>query len=336
MKPFRERNPVTIGLLGFALIATMILAAFRADELPLIGGGDAYYANFSEIGGLRPGDEVRIAGVAAGKVKSYELQGDHVRVEFTIDKGVGFGPESGAAIKVRTLLGAMYLGVTPVGSGQMKTGTTIPVDRTVAPYDVVDAFSDLAETTEAIDIPQLKEALDTLSGIAERTPEEFQGAIRGFSAVSSNLAARDEQINALLVGLKKVTAVLNSRDDELVTLFKDSDVLFRALSERRDSIHNLLVATVKFSVELRGLVKDTRADLKPTLDQLQEVVTVLRKNEASIDEGLRIFGPFLTVFGNALGNGPWFDTYVAGMPPNLGVADQLKDALGDQNPVVTP
>lgn len=330
MKPFRERNPVIIGLLGFALIATMILAAFRADDLPLIGGGDAYYANFSEVGALKPGNEVRIAGVAAGKVKGFELQGDHVRVEFKIDKGVEFGPDSGAAIKVRTLLGAMYLGVTPEGSGQMKKGTTIPVNRTVPPYDVVDAFSDLASTTEAIDIPQLQEALDTLSGIAEKTPEEFQGAIRGVSAVSSNLAARDEQINTLLVSLKKVTAVLNSRDDELVTLFKDSDVLFRALSERRDSIHNLLVGTERFSVELRGLVKDTRADLKPTLDQLQEVVTVLRENEASIDETLRIFDPFLTVFGNALGTGPWFDTYVAGLPPNLGVAPQLKCALNPE------
>ena len=73
--PFRERNPVTIGAVGIALIILLLLAAFRADDLPLIGGGDAYYAEFSESGGLQVNDEVRIAGVRVGKVDSIELDG---------------------------------------------------------------------------------------------------------------------------------------------------------------------------------------------------------------------------------------------------------------------
>ena len=32
MKPFRERNLVVIGLLGFTAIALLLLAAFRADR----------------------------------------------------------------------------------------------------------------------------------------------------------------------------------------------------------------------------------------------------------------------------------------------------------------
>ena len=67
--PFRERNPVIVGAVSLAVIATMILAAFRAQDLPLIGGGDTYYAAFSEAGGLKANDEVRIAGVRVGKVE---------------------------------------------------------------------------------------------------------------------------------------------------------------------------------------------------------------------------------------------------------------------------
>lgn len=310
MKPFRERNAVVIGLIGFASIAVVMLGAFKADQLPIIGGGDTYYANFSEVGGLKSGQEVRIAGVSVGKVKSIDLEGDHVKVKFLLDKGTDFGTQTGAAIKVKTLLGSMYLALTPKGTGQLPHKATIPVSRTVPPYDVVQAFAGLSETTDQIDIPQLSEALDSLSTLTENTPDDFRSAIAGVSKLSRNLAARDGQINTLLLNLKKVTGVLNSRNHELTALFQDSNTLFSAISARRDAIHNLLVSTTKLSDELRGLVTDTRADLKPALAQLQTVTDMLRKNEASIDEALRVMGPFDRVFANALGSGPWFDTYI--------------------------
>lgn len=327
MKPFRERNTVVIGLIGLVLIGAMMLGAFRADRLPIIGSGDVYRANFAEIGALKAGDEVRVAGVSVGKVQDIELDGPKVRVTFKIDKGTDFGTETGAEIRVRTLLGAEYLALTPQGPGQLAKGSTIPLERTVAPYDVVQAFSDLSTTTDQIDIPQLSQALETLGEISTQTPEEFRGAIKGVSDLSRNLAARDDQINTLLVNLKKVSGVLNSRNDELVTLFKDADTLFQAITARRDSIHRLLVSTQTISGELRGLVKDTRSDLLPALQQLETVTTMLRKNEASLDEALRIYPAFTRVFSNALGTGPWFDIYLGGLTSASGLGESLTKQL---------
>jgi phospholipid/cholesterol/gamma-HCH transport system substrate-binding protein len=142
---FRERDPVVVGAVSLAVIAAMILAAFKAGDLPLIGGGNTYYAAFHEAGGLKPNDEVRIAGVRVGKVKKVELQGAHVEVEFQVSSGAGFGSQTGAAIKVKTLLGAMYLALQPRGPGQLPAGSEIPVTRTTSPFDVVDAFSGLAK-----------------------------------------------------------------------------------------------------------------------------------------------------------------------------------------------
>src|SRR3954451_4635987 len=136
-KPFRERNPVIIGAISLAVIAMLILAAFRAQDLPLIGGGDTYTAAFSEAGGLKVDDPVRIAGVRVGKVEKIELEGDHVKVTFRIKTDSEFGTQTGAAIRVGTLLGSMYLALEPAGSDQLDAGKDIPVDRTSSPYDVV-------------------------------------------------------------------------------------------------------------------------------------------------------------------------------------------------------
>ncbi len=304
-----------VGAISLAVVAALILAAFNAQNLPIIGGGDVYYAAFKEAGGLKANDEVRIAGVRVGKVEKVELDGDHVKVTFRIEDPADFGKDTRADIKVKTLLGAMFLALEPAGSGQLSAGSEIPVSRTSSPYDVVKAFSGLAETSDRIDTDQLAQSLTTLADLTRNTPEEFRSALDGVSRLSTNIAAKNDQINTLLGNLQNVSEVLDARDQDIVGLMRDSDVLFRALVKRRDSVHRLLVSTTTLSTELTALVRQSRADLQPALSHLQSVVDVLNKNEDNIDNSLRLMAPFYRVFANTLGNGPWFDTYIQNMPP---------------------
>jgi phospholipid/cholesterol/gamma-HCH transport system substrate-binding protein len=314
-KPFRERNPVVIGAISISVILLMLISAFKAQDLPLIGGGDKYTAAFSEAGGLKVNDEVRIAGVRVGKVESITLDDDHVKVTFRVKTDSAFGTETGAAIKVKTILGAMYLALEPAGNGQLDEDDEIPVERTSSPFDVVKAFSGLAETASDIDTDQLAAGMTTLADLTRNTPEEFRAALSGVSDLSANIAEKNDRINSLLTNLDRVTGVLSDRDQDIIKLMQDSDVLFQALVARRDSVHNLLVATTTLSTELTALVRDTREDLKPALTQLESVVAVLTKNEDNIDNSLRLMAPFYRVFTNTLGTGPWFDTYIQNMPP---------------------
>lgn len=321
MKPFRERNPVVIGAISIAALALLLLGSFRAQDLPLIGGGTTYYAMFDEAAGLKAGNEVRIAGVRVGKVEEVALDDGQVKVAFRIEQDADFGPDSGAAIKVKTLLGAMYLELEPAGQGQLRAGATIPADRTTSPYDVVDAFEGLAArvqtpgTESGIDTDQLAESLNVLADLTRNTPQSFRDALSGLSRLSTNIAARDEQLNSLLVNLRRVSTVLDDRDQDIVALMEDADVLFEALLQRRAQINRLLVSTSELSTELTTLVRQSRADLKPALTQLNETLAILNKNEDNLDNSLRLLAPFYRVFTNTLGTGPWFDTYIENLPP---------------------
>ncbi|MDP3967104.1 MAG: MCE family protein [Nocardioides sp.] len=327
-KPFRERNPVIIGAVSLAAIAALLLAAFRADDLPIIGGGDTYYAAFTEGGGLKANDEVRVAGVRVGKVKSIELDGDQVLAELLIEENVDLGQETGADIKVKTLLGALFVMLVPNGEGQLEKGSVIPVERTTAPYDVVDAFEGLAETSEEIDTDLLAESFDTLATLTQNTPQQFRQALDGVSRLSANIAARDEQLNSLLQSTRKVSGVLADRNEDLLTLFEDGDVLFRALVARRESISNLLDATITLSRELTALVRQSRADLGPALRHLDNVVDTLNRNQDNLDASLRLMAPFYRVFANTLGTGPWFDTYIQNFPPTPNLSDGSPEIPG--------
>ena len=313
--PFRERNPVKVGAVSIAVLALIVLAAFKADSLPLIGGGTTYSADFAEAGGLKAGDAVRIAGVRVGKVSDVGLDKGHVKVDFKVKIDSAFGTRTGAAIKVQTLLGQMFLDLQPAGSGQLAKGSEIPVSRTTSPYDVVKAFSGLADTAGKIDTDQLSSALTTLADLTRTTPKSFQAALTGVAALSKNIAAKDERIGTLLHNLDTVTGVLDQRDQDIVDLMKDSASLFNALEDKKQAIHQLLVSTTTLSKQLTKLVDQSRTDLKPTLASLQTVLDVFTKNDDNLDATLRLMAPFYRDFSQVLGNGPWFDSYIQNLPP---------------------
>ena len=310
MTPFRERNPVVIGAVGLTVIALLILAAFNVQNLPLIGGGTTYSAAFTEAGGIKPGDEVRIAGVKVGQVEDVGLQGDHVRVAFRITGDPRFGTTTGAAIRVKTILGAKYLALQPAGPGRLPPGSEIPLSRTVSAYDVVQAFTDLTQTTEQIDTGRLATAMDTVSAAFQDSPADVKAAIRGLSDLSVTIASRDAALRDLLQHANGVTKVLATRSHQLTTLVNDGDLLFQALDTRSQAIHDLLRNAAALGIQLSGLVTDNRAQLGPALSRLNAVVAMLKRNQTALDRSIALLAPYFRVFTNTLGNGRWFDGYI--------------------------
>ncbi|MFD5124509.1 MCE family protein [Streptomyces sp. NPDC058385] len=310
MTPFRERNPVVIGAVGLTFLALLAVAAFNADSLPLIGDGKTYSAAFSEAGGLKPGDEVRIAGVKVGKVEDVDLDGGHVKVTFKIKGDPEFGTGTGASIRVKTILGAKYLALHPKGPGQLKPGSLIPLKRTVPAYDVVQAFSDLTTTTEKVDTGRLAKALDTLSTTFEDSPAEIRASIKGLSKISRTVASRDKALGELLDHANGVTGVLAEHSEDFSALVKDGDKLFKEISRRRTAIHKLLKSSVALGIELSGLVDDNSKEIGPALKGLNRVVRMLEKNQSSLDRSVKLLAPYVRVFSNTLGNGRWFDSYI--------------------------
>lgn len=322
MIPFRERNPVPIGAAGLGAAALAVLMAFNVQSLPFLGGGDEFTAAFSEAGGLREGDDVRIAGVKIGEVDGLELAGDHVRVEFRVTEPARFGRDTGASVRVKTLLGQKFLSLEPRGPGQLEPGTQIPLERTVPAYDVVEAFSDLAVTNERIDTEQLAEALDTLATEFRNTPEEVRSAVDGLSRLSRTIASRDAELRQLLERSREVTGVLAARDAELSRLIEDANLLLAELERRREDISRLLESTAALAQQVTALVQENRAELRPALEKLRAVLAVLQRNKADLEQALELMAPFTRVFANTLGTGPWFDTYVQNLTPVPGVVPQ--------------
>jgi phospholipid/cholesterol/gamma-HCH transport system substrate-binding protein len=322
MKPFRERNPFIIGAVGLTVLALLVLAAFNADELPIIGGGTTYRADFSESAGLKPKDEVRVAGVKVGKVTDVALEGDHVKVTFMVNDA-WIGDRTTAAIKIKTLLGQKYVALDPQGDQSLNPANAIPRNHTFAPYDVQEAFGGLANTIEQIDTTQLAKSFAVISDTFKDSPADVRGALDGLSRLSHTISSRDDQLAKLLANTNQLTKTLSDRDEQFQKLLSDGNLLLTEVRKRKDAISELLNGTRALSVQLQGLVADNNAQLKPALQQLDRVATILQRNQDNLAKSLQQMVPFYRLFANALGNGRWFDTYICGLlPPAVGPTNQ--------------
>jgi phospholipid/cholesterol/gamma-HCH transport system substrate-binding protein len=319
MAAFSSRNPITIGLVSMAVIAVLLVLAYRVDSLPVIGSGPEYRAQFSEAAGLASGNEVRIAGVKVGKVTGVSLEGTHVLVTFRA-KDADIGNSSSASIQIKTLLGEKYLAVDPSGDRPLDPGTPIPLERTVAPYDVVQAFNKLSDTVSDLDTNQLANSLRTLSETFKDTPGEVKASLQGLSRLSVTISSRNDQLAHLLDNTNKATGLLAARNDDVDSILSDGTKLLDELHNREDAITRLLDGTRRLSEQLHGLIKDNEDQIGPTLDELDQLTDTLQRHEDDIAAGLRRLGPFATVFTNALGNGRWFDSYITGLLPEATTA----------------
>lgn len=329
-KPFSARNPTPIGAIGLVLILGLLWAAFNASSLPIIGSGTTYSAYFTEDANLRPNDVVLIAGVKAGTVESTSLEGDKVKVSFKI-KNAFIGNESRLQIKLKTLLGAKYLAIDSTGPSDQDPGKTIPLSRTASLFDVYPAFTELTRKIDSIDTGQLAKAFTTLAATFKNTPKSVRVVITGLSRISDTIASRDEALRTLLARANQVTGVLAARDRDLQKIFTNGGLLLDELNARRDAIHSLLINTTTLSLQLEGLVHDNQKTIGPLLTSLDKILTLLNRNQETLDRGLALLGPFYRVFNNSIGNGRWFDNYIC----NFSVAGILSQSSTSESPAGT-
>jgi phospholipid/cholesterol/gamma-HCH transport system substrate-binding protein len=313
IKPLGRRSPLVIGVMGSAIVACVTVAAFQYDKLPFVKNTNDYAAYFSEAGGIKPGNSVRVSGMGVGRVSDIRLEGTQVRVGFTVRKTIELGDRTEAAIKTETVLGSKMLELTSRGEGRLSG--PIPLARTHSPYDLPDALGDLTTTISGLDTVQLSSALTTLANTFKETPADLRPALQGVARFSETLNNRDSQLRNLLGNANKVSGVLGKRSKQIAGLVADSNALLAALLDERDSLDALMNNLTAVSHQISGLVNDNRTQLKPALDKLNGVLEILDSRKEDIQKTLPKFKRYAMSFGECLGSGPFFKAYVANLIP---------------------
>ncbi|MFC7587330.1 MlaD family protein [Nonomuraea antimicrobica] len=125
-RSFRDRDKHAVGLVSLATLAAVLVGTFLVGSLGLLEGGYTVSGVFTDSGGLRTGNDVRVAGVRVGEVT--EVRADYAQgqvvVTWRVDDGVRLGRGTRADITLSNLLGGRYVKLT--GAVSPRTSTSSP------------------------------------------------------------------------------------------------------------------------------------------------------------------------------------------------------------------
>jgi phospholipid/cholesterol/gamma-HCH transport system substrate-binding protein len=327
VKPFSERNLLVIGAIGLALTIGIVVGALQYDKLPFLNQTKEYSAYFAEAGGITDDAGVQVSGFQVGKVTSIELDGPRVLIKFTVQKNIRLGDRTEAAIKTKGLLGTKILEVYSRGEGQQEG--TIPLDRTTSPYQLPDALGELATTISGLNTNQLSDSLRVLSETFADTPPELKIAVEGVARFSETLNERDAQLRGLLTNADKTTAVLAERSNQIVGLVSNTNALLAELQNQSAALDQISGNISALSQQLQGFIGENRATMKPALDKLNGVLTILDNRKERLQRSLELLTKYSMSLGESVASGPFFKTYVANLLPGQFVQPFIDAAFSD-------
>jgi phospholipid/cholesterol/gamma-HCH transport system substrate-binding protein len=256
-------------------------------------------------------------------VRRVKLARNKVLVDFKV-RDVNVGDRSMISIQIKTLLGDKYLAIAPEGDRPQNPNDAIPRSRTLSPFDIVPAVSQLATTVGKIDTTQLAQSFQVISETFAHSPRHMRDALTGLSQLSTSLSTRDIELARLLSNTAALSKTVADRDTQLQKLFADATLLLDELDRRRDAVAALLSGTKALADQLQGLVSDNQKQLKPALDELSKVTAILQRNQDNLGQSLHNLAPYVRMFNNVIGNGRWFEGYICGLippPTKVGIFD---------------
>jgi len=265
----QRKYETIVGIFVIAsLAALLVMVLVIAQQERLWEKHVGYRATFKNIGGLKEGSEVRLAGVTVGNVKKIviDTQGQIIVTFEVIGKySSRVRQDSRATIGFQGLLGDKSLDLS-AGSPDKPE---IPAGGEVASVEPWDITELLAKATPSL--------------------ENVQKLLNNLARLSESLTRPKGDFAKSMEELRQIVAKINKGQGSLGQLLNDP-VLYRESAQAVANIRKFTGALEESKGALGALVNDPafKADLQKTMANLQEATSrlpeLVKKAEAFVEQ----------------------------------------------------
>jgi phospholipid/cholesterol/gamma-HCH transport system substrate-binding protein len=243
------RSPIAWGTaaLAFVAVVAVVLAAIYIDP----PGQKIVSFYTDDAASVRPGDDVRMAGIRVGKVKDLSLEANRVLVRTRIDHDAFVGDQSQVDVRMLTVVGGYYVNIDSIGNKPLGADP-IPQERVIMPYNLMRALTDSTKLTENVNAKPINESLN-----------DIQKGLTG-----TNVQA----LSAVIDAGNSIMQVMERQQGQMTAILNMSDQYIQTLTDYRDKFAQLVrkisIITQTTVVYINGL--------RSSADGLGEVVQLIR------------------------------------------------------------
>ena len=280
---------------GAAVAALVVMVVALFVVMFGSGGGAEYKLEFQSANQLVKGNQVKVGGIAVGKITKIELS-DNNQAQITVKVNDDFAPlhdGTKAVIRQTSLSGVanryISLAPGPNNAEKLDDGAVIPTDKTTTSVDLDQLFNTfdpdtrkgLAQVVQGFGNWYAGRRADT-----SLASKYFNPALAEFTDVEKQLLADQGTFTKLIVEGSRAVNAIASRRDDLTNLVSNGNAMMSAIGAENASLGQalgLLPSTLETG-------SNTFVRLRATLKDLNELTNVTRDNI----EGL---APFLNQLG---------------------------------------
>lgn len=309
-----------VKLVTFAAVTTFLTAVLAGTLGAFAPGGTPYRARFTDVTGVLPGDDVRIAGVKVGQVSAVRLVHGHTaELELTVDPSIPLPANVHATIRYRNLVGQRYVALTdePGNAGTLPPGGLIPLAHTTAALDLTTLFNGFRPLFAAL-TPQ------DVNSLAYEIIQVFQGEagtvddlLQHTASLVTTLADRSTVINRVVANLNAVLRTIDADRQALSNTIVQLRQFVAGLSADRVAVGDAIANISGVTSATASLLRAARPNLAGDINQLGALSGILDRNTSVIDSTLaNLPGEYRALTGTA-SYGSWFNFYLCGFDGTL-------------------
>ncbi|HEX3306425.1 MAG TPA: MCE family protein [Streptosporangiaceae bacterium] len=339
----------------FLLLASFLgLTTWRLLSGPDLPPQAGYRAVFRDVSDLRAGDDVKVAGVAVGRVDDVAIEpwAGTATVRFSVVTSLPLTSETHAAIRYKNLTGDRYLALTQgvAPAGRAATGTDLTntarsadntPDRTAGRGTVLPPGGEIPEarTQPALDLDALfggfqplfkaltPEQINKLSGQLIQVLQGEGGTVfellRDLADYTVALADRTAVIGQVVTNLNTVLGTLAADTPAFDNALTQLQQLVSGLAQQRQQLSSGLAATAELSGRLSHTLAEARPALASTAPQVQRLSALLTtpRNSGKLDTALTELPQAYRAMAGFGSYGNWSNFYLCGLSATLDVGD---------------
>jgi phospholipid/cholesterol/gamma-HCH transport system substrate-binding protein len=273
----KTRNAISVVVIA-ALSAAALLGIYKVLFGP---GGDGYLvrAEFKDAGGLTKNSDVKIGGVAGGRVRSIELT-DRDTALVTMDlkrEASPIGRGAKAASRPVNLLGEKYIDLDAGDLKQpLESGAELGLEKTSRPVELDDVLNVLQPDVRARMRILINEAGISMAGRSadfNATLDALPPALDQSQDLIADFSADDRRLKALIEQSDRVLASFVSKDGDLQDLVDSAKGTLAITASKRKE----LAATLQTAPGTLSQLNRTLGELESTSEALLPTARLVRQ-----------------------------------------------------------
>lgn len=287
------------------------------------GNTNTYHAIFANVGGLRPGDDVRAAGVRVGRVDGVDLQGAQARVTFTLDDEQPLTTSTHLTLRFQSLLGQRYVAMMKGddAGAPMPDGATIPVSQTDQGFDLtalLNGFEPLFATLKPAELNQLAESI---VAVLQGQGGTIESLMANTATLTNRLADDGKVVETVLDTLTPVLRDVAARGDQVEGTIDDLRSLLRELDKEHRRIGRSIDGVSELSNAASDLIREVRQPVHRDIHALREFGRISVEQRAAINSLLKYLPIGSYAFARPFTSGAWLNIFICNMEIDLGAGE---------------